>query len=86
MRIYHCRTQEDYDCLMQQLDKEGYMWSPVENATELNIWLHYKESTCVRLMGGYLFADTVEYYKRAFPFVEIEEVRGKKNDCLGTVR
>lgn len=74
MIIYHCRTQEQYDWLMQKLQADGYMWSPLEEATELNVWLHYKEQTCVRLMGGYLFADTIDYYKRAFPFAEIQKV------------
>lgn len=79
MRIYHCRTQGEYHALMHRLEAEGYRWSPMEKATDLNKWGVYGEHTCVRTLSGFLFVDSREYYERAFPFVEIEEVRGENN-------
>lgn len=47
MKIYHTKTQEDYDALMEELEKEGCLWIGGGKPTNINIWEVCKEDTCV---------------------------------------
>ncbi|MBC1671202.1 DUF3310 domain-containing protein [Listeria welshimeri] len=47
MKLYHTETQEDYNALMIELEKEGYKWNEVEKATENNAWDAFKNNTVV---------------------------------------
>ncbi|MGH2322840.1 hypothetical protein, partial [Enterococcus faecalis] len=47
MKLYHTETQEDYNALMIELEKEGYKWNEVEKATENNAWDVFKNNTVV---------------------------------------
>ncbi|WP_260442640.1 DUF1642 domain-containing protein [Listeria farberi] len=42
MRIYHTETQEDFNALMEELEREGCMWRRGDKPTELtNCWSKY---------------------------------------------
>lgn len=47
MKLYHTETQEDYNALMIELEKEGYKWNEVEKATENNALDVFKNNTVV---------------------------------------
>lgn len=47
MPIYHTPTQEVYDALMENLEKQGYQWSNRWKPTEVNAWRMHKTGTCI---------------------------------------
>lgn len=60
MRIWHTKTQEEYDFLMKKLEKEDCKWNDGDSPTEGNVWNHYKEKTCIELVDNRLFYTCVE--------------------------
>lgn len=48
-KIYHVKTQADYDALMVELEKDGYEWIGGGYPTHGNAWRYDKEETCVEL-------------------------------------
>lgn len=73
MRILHCRTQEEYDHLMKQLEAEGCKWGNLGTFNE-NLWASFKEHMCVREKGGKLFCCTRGFYEAEYPDVKIQPV------------
>lgn len=48
MKIYHTETQEDYDALMVELEKEGYLWCSGKLPTSrVSRWIKHMENFCV---------------------------------------
>lgn len=64
-KIYHVKTQADYDALMVELEKEGYRWDGSdEKPTEFNNWEDLESEYCVELTGGkYMVYSDKEYYE-----------------------
>ncbi|MFC0232729.1 putative HNHc nuclease [Vagococcus entomophilus] len=60
-KVYHVKTQEDCDALMNELEEKGCLWwGSNKPATQLDFWWMSKEDTCVKLeknrgifCGGY---------------------------------
>lgn len=46
-KIYHVKTQADYDALMVELEGKGYKWGNGALPTKRNNWDRYEEETCV---------------------------------------
>lgn len=47
MKLYHTETQEDYDTLMVELEKEGCMWASGTKPTHENNWINFKRDTVI---------------------------------------
>lgn len=80
MKIYHTATQEDYNALMIELDKEGYVWSKSKKASSENHYLRYKNETTVTAYSYKVleYAD-LAYEKKYNPEIEIIEYEAKKD-------
>lgn len=74
MRIWHCRTQEEYDYLMKQLEAEGCAWIGGDKPTKHNVWDIDREQTCVREICGEVAQSTKNFYEVKFPEIEIQPV------------
>lgn len=48
-KIYHVKTQADYDALMVELEKEGCRWLSGALPKKHNHWDRYEEETCVEV-------------------------------------
>lgn len=48
-KIYHVKTQADYDALMVELEKDGYKWSNGSIPTVGAYWDGYVEETCIEV-------------------------------------
>lgn len=48
-KIYHVKTQADYDALMVELEAKGYLWMSGFLPTKLNSWEAYGSDTGIRL-------------------------------------
>lgn len=80
MKIYHTKTQEDYDALMRKFEREGIRWGSGYEAIENNIWHCHEEGTCVRVFNEVLAFEGVSYYKLKYPEVPIIEYTAQKNN------
>lgn len=49
MKIYHTETQEDYDALMVELEKEGVLWIDDDSPTKGNAWELREQNTAILL-------------------------------------
>ena len=45
--IYHTETKKDYDALIDDLDKKGYMWQSFMPLKIRDYWGFYQEKTCI---------------------------------------
>ncbi len=48
MELYHVETQENYDALMVELEKEGYTWLHNMAPTKFNAWTSFLEDTVIK--------------------------------------
>lgn len=76
MKIYHVKTQEDYDALMVELDKKGHKWIGGQKPADLNVWFNLRERTTVCLDGVIGYA-SLEFYKKAYPNTPVIEYKAK---------
>lgn len=60
---YKVTTRENYDKLMQQLEKAGYTWANARKPTEANYWDWYKDKTVICID---LKQKTFNFYKDAY--------------------
>ncbi|RQW65876.1 DUF3310 domain-containing protein [Listeria sp. SHR_NRA_18] len=63
MKIYHTETQEDYDALMVELEKEGVTWAFAgDKPTASNLWDIYGNETCIKKEGNKITYATCSYF------------------------
>lgn len=78
MKIYHVKTQEDYDALMVELERDGYRWGSGPKPTSYDNWFHHREKTVVSLDGVIGYA-SLEFYEKTYPNIPIIEYKAKQN-------
>ncbi|EAG7450108.1 DUF3310 domain-containing protein [Listeria monocytogenes] len=78
MELYHVETQEDYDALMVELEKEGYTWLHNMVPTKFNAWTSFLEDTIIKKTenGKLKYADR-NYYLCNEPDTIIETYKAK---------
>lgn len=77
MKIYHAKTQADYDSLMIELEEKGYNWLSGYKPTFKNYWFVYKEDTCAKISGKDITFDSIESNKKEYPDIQIIEYQAK---------
>lgn len=80
MKIYHTKTQEDYDALMEELEKEGCLWIGGGKPTNINLWEVCKEDTCVICDNKMLSHWSVIEKDNTYPNILTIEYTAKKNN------
>lgn len=78
MKIYHTRTQEDYDNLMVELEKQGFNWLNGKKPTYYRYWKEDKENTCIEIAGKEITFGSLNYYKEEYPNIPIIEYKADK--------
>ena len=78
MKIYNTRTQEDYNSLMVELEKQGFIWDSGHNPTHFKYWSEDKEDTCIAISGKKITFGSIEWYKEEYPDISIVEYRADK--------
>ena len=78
MKIYRTRTQEDYNSLMVELEKQGFVWLSGHKPTSKNYWIEDKENTCIVISGKKITFDSIEWHKKKYPDISIIEYRANK--------
>ena len=86
MKIYHTATQEDYNALMIELEKDGCYWGSTKKPpTEINVWFVNNESTVIFLKNNLeLTYNNIFYSKERYPntTLEMEIYKAKKKNVL----
>ncbi|HAK1629173.1 TPA: DUF3310 domain-containing protein, partial [Listeria monocytogenes] len=86
MELYHVETQEDYDALMVELEKEGYTWLHNMVPTKFNAWTSFLEDTIIKKTenGKLKYVDR-NYYLCNEPDTPIEKYKAKKTETTDPV-
>ena len=80
MRIYCTRTQEDYNSLMVELEKQGLEWFGKYKPTSQDYWSKNKENTCILIIYKYISCGPIEWHEEAYPLVPIVEYKADKKE------
>ncbi|EKA2549978.1 DUF3310 domain-containing protein [Listeria monocytogenes] len=81
MKRYHVETQEDYDALMVELEKEGCKWSYTGNKpTKDDYWYFFKGETVIEKYYVYLDVASKEYCERVYPDTPIQKYKAKQEE------
>lgn len=87
--VYRTRTQEEYDWLMEKLEKAGCEWGSGSLPTEINHWVRNFAETCIclndkRMMhSGFAFFKAESDYKD-YEFIKVSDLmeNEKKTEIL----
>ena len=83
MTIYHVETQEDYDALMIELEKEDCKWNLGEKPTDFDNWFMFKEKTYVMEENKILTCgDIEESYLNSYSEHPLIKYKANKNDFI----
>lgn len=72
--IYRTRTQEEYDWLMQELEREGCEWGTRKKPTEFDAFSIRKSDTHILVYNKGLTYGSGEYFKKFYKGQECIEV------------
>lgn len=62
MRVYHTETQEDFNALMEELEREGCIWQSGDEPTALKInWFDNHRNTIVRVKNRVIVFNSKEH-------------------------
>lgn len=77
-KIYHVKTQDDYDALMVELEGKGYKWGSGNFPTAKNLWMDYYGETCIEVKSDktLVFSDK-DYFEEKE--CDIHEYRATNN-------
>ena len=87
--IYHTRTQEEYDWLMDKLDEAGCEWSGKSFANKTpNFFSLCEDMTCVKVEKKLYEHATYDHYKNdlqydTYQFIEVSDIMHPYKDTAG---
>ena len=67
MTIYHVKTQQAYDELMNELEEKGYKWRSGYKPTEYNYWEQEKKTLALKFQVNQLLLGTSSSVKNNAP-------------------
>ena len=77
MKIYHVKTQADYDTFMSELEVKGYKWLSGHEPTDFNYWKQNKGNACINILSKYITFMNIEQSKKQHPNIPIIEYKAK---------
>jgi len=86
IKIYHVETQEDYDDLMIELEKQGYVWFSGSYPTSVNYWISSREETVIYLNENAFYTMTrgfMSALKNNHPDRNIIKHKAKRSESNG---
>ncbi|EOV6272739.1 DUF3310 domain-containing protein [Listeria monocytogenes] len=86
MKLYHVETQEDYDALMVELEKEGCRWASETKPTNENNWIDFKRDTVIERSAQNRLTYAHKYYfENPCTTTPIEKYKAKKTETTDPV-
>ena len=80
MKIYHVKTQADYDALMSELEEKGCEWRSGVKPAQLDKFKDSGKDTCVYEEDGIISFSGVEYFKKYHSNETLVEYKAKGED------
>ncbi|EAC4840304.1 DUF3310 domain-containing protein [Listeria monocytogenes] len=81
MKLYHTETQEDYDALMVELEKEGCMWADETKPTHNNNWVEFKRDTVIeRSIQDRLAYMEKAYFENPYSTIPIKKYKATQDE------
>lgn len=82
--IYHTRTQEEYDWLMEKLEAGGFKWDGGISPERVDNWKEYLSETCIRLDDQKITYANFDFYNnksysdyKGYEFIEVSDLMGQ---------
>ncbi|MGE9896630.1 hypothetical protein ACQQ97_07060 [Anaerovoracaceae bacterium SGI.195] len=77
--VYRTRTQEEYDWLMEQLEKAECLWSSEDSIKDYEAFSTFLSETCIRMEKKALKSSGLDYYKTVeeysdYEFIEVSDL------------
>ena len=69
------KTQEEYDELMDILEKQGKIYINNSYAIKINYWVYYKENTVIKISNVVSIADNQYYSSETEVIISLEEYK-----------
>ncbi|MGY3766925.1 DUF3310 domain-containing protein [Vagococcus vulneris] len=82
MKIYHTKTQADYDALMEELENKGYLWDYVHIKNHPKLGTYIVTSEKFKTYNVYFY--TPEMAKERFPGIPIIEYTAATQDNVNS--
>ena len=82
MKIYHTKTQADYDALMVELEVQGCAWAYGHKPTTSNDWRFQEEHTCIKLKGQSITRGYLELFNNLHPDIPITKYKAKADEKM----
>lgn len=77
MKVYHVKTQADYDALMIELEEKGCKWRRGEKPTRLNEFKKYRKDICVYEEDCEITLSGLEYFEKYYSDEILIEYKAK---------
>lgn len=86
--IYHTKTQQEYDWLMEQLEKAECRWYFEKTNKNKDIFGKWKSKTCICLIKNYITYSSLEFYEKDknfsdYEFIEVSDLMQPYKDTKG---
>lgn len=79
MKIYHTKTQEDYDALMEELESDGCVFSNGRKPTKVKLWGVSRADTYVICNSKVLTLSSISWEGQKYPDIPIIEYTAQKS-------
>ena len=73
--VYRTRTQEEYDWLMEKLEKAGCEWGSGSLPTEINYWVRNFAETCICLNDKSIMHSGFAFFKAESDYKDYEFIK-----------
>ena len=80
MELYHTQTREDYNALMDDLDKKGFEWLSGHKPHEFDGFEDYGIKTVISVTNELIEYFSMDFYKENYNEVEIIEYKADKSE------
>ena len=80
MELYHTQTREDYNALMDDLDKKGFEWLSGHKPHKFDGFEEYQSKTILEVSDDGIGYFSMSFYKQNYNEVEVIEYKADKSE------
>ena len=78
VKIYHVETQKDYNDLMIELEKDGYVWFSGKKPTDINEWVGEETVVYLNYYDNYTICyGSISTAREVYPDINIIKHKAK---------
>jgi hypothetical protein len=80
--VVNCRTQEEYNELMDIYTQAGWKWSWGDIQKDVHGWKYYEEETCIDVEDGFTFGPAAWHREEGYTILSFPEFKAKYIDDM----